>query len=113
MSDAPERIWADPDHWRDGPDAGILDHPPEIWRRRREEYTEYVRADIVPRWSTDMDAAPRDGSLVVLHIVGHNAPVIARWDQVRGWEFASSGIRIRRGPILAWYALPAPPKGET
>ena len=44
MSDhtAPERIWADPDHW--------IDHPPRLDADRPWEYAEYIRADLsVPR----------------------------------------------------------------
>jgi hypothetical protein len=35
---APERIWANPDHW--------IEHPPRRDAFRPEEYAEYVRADL-------------------------------------------------------------------
>jgi hypothetical protein len=38
MTDAPERIWADPDHWIEGPPSSDLS---------AQGYTEYVRADLV------------------------------------------------------------------
>jgi len=39
MSDAPERIWANPDHW--------IKHPPRADVFRPYEYAEYIRADHV------------------------------------------------------------------
>lgn len=38
MSDAPEQIWADPDHWIEGPPLSDL---------ASQGYTEYIRADHV------------------------------------------------------------------
>jgi len=38
MTDAPERIWANPDHW--------IDRPPRRDAFRPDEYTGYVRDDI-------------------------------------------------------------------
>lgn len=78
---------------------------------------EYVRADLVPAWRTDMDAAPDDGRWVALLVAGYGTPMIALWDNhAEGWIDSRSGARIRPDHVRAWYALPddeAPIKGET
>ena len=42
---APERIWANPDHW--------IEHPPRRDAFRPEEYFEYVRADLSAALETE------------------------------------------------------------
>lgn len=39
MTDAPEQIWANPDHW--------IEHPPRKDVFRPYEYVQYIRADLV------------------------------------------------------------------
>jgi hypothetical protein len=100
MTDAPERIWANPD------------------QRRRKE-TEYVRdADLVPRWSTDMDAAPKDGTRVLTFHPANPGAIIkrARKDNyvINAMKAGQRWYSLPEQPPVAWMLLPPPPiKGET
>jgi hypothetical protein len=118
MTDAPERIWAAADidvsaqitdvYAQDTPD-GFVSKP-----------AEYLRADLVPRWSTDMDAAPKDGSYILTFSADAVDP---KWNdpgiRVLNWT-GEKWNGFPWGPAKAhtfthWMPLPlpAPPKGET
>jgi len=99
MTDAPERIWANPD------------------QRRRKE-TEYVRADLVPRWSTDMDAAPKDGTRILTFHPAQPGAIIerARRDNyvINAMKAGQWWYSLPEQPPVAGMPLPPPPiKGET
>jgi hypothetical protein len=51
MTDAPQRIWANPDHW--------IEHPPRKDVFRPDEYVEYIRKDV----SDVLVAAAREQAL--------------------------------------------------
>lgn len=101
---APERMWirTDPEyHARWGcwyVTQGPLAAPPR---------TEYTRTDTIPRWSTDMDAAPKDGTLIFAwsNTLG---PIVCRWWKTSSWK---AGWVLRDGhrcvPIR-W--MPIPPE---
>jgi hypothetical protein len=61
MGNAPERIWAwkfIPEKQNDVMRGGWHDAPD--WKE-----TEYTRTDLIPAWSTDMEAAPKDGTIIL------------------------------------------------
>lgn len=58
MTDAPERIWADPDHW--------IDHPPDDFDGDLSEYAEYIRRDLAkPQWQP-IETAPKDETVILV-----------------------------------------------
>lgn len=87
MTDAPERIWADPDHWVEFPPDG-LDGP-------ENEYVEYIRADLVP-------AQPTGG----VHAIMQERE---RQITVEGWtpEHDDTHILGELGSAAACYAVPS------
>lgn len=120
MTDAPERIWARPvgasKDW-----DGVTSGP---WS------TENVYGISVPyvpedRWSTDMDAAPKDGTPVLVFATrdgweGNPRIVCAIWGGLGPrWTIYGSGSTSHSEQWLDtcnpthWMPLPAPPKGET
>ena len=66
-------------------------------------------ADLVPRWSDDMDAAPKDGTRLLLFVPGYGA-MTGHFDE--RWHLHSC---INREALPThWMPLPPPPiKGET
>lgn len=99
MTDAPERIWADPDHW--------IEAPPASCGRKPGEYTEYIRADLVPAWSSDMDAAPKDGTRQLAEMLRE---VNASPTQSMIWEVNGRLYRAEVLPALphlplTWYKV--------
>jgi hypothetical protein len=108
MSDAPERIWLQDDGDYEGArDAMMGTDTGVTWcdTRVNDSDTEYLRADLVPRWSDDMVAAKK-----------HEGPALLAWDDGRtlhSRKNASGTISHLAELPDYWMPLPAPPKGET
>lgn len=115
MTDATERIWATVDvdvsaqtidvYAQATPD-GFVSRP-----------TEYLRADLAPGWSSDMEAAPKDGTRILTFHPANPGAVIER---ARRNNYVINAVRagqwwysLPEQPPVAWMPLPAPPKGET
>lgn len=120
MTDAPERIWlqdeGDYEGARDammGTDTGVT------WcdTRVNDSDTEYLRADLAPGWSTDMEAAPKDGTRILTFHPANPGAIIerARRDNwiINEWRGIGWYRSLPEQPPVAWMPLPAPPKGET
>ena len=115
MTDAPERIWATADidvsaqitdvYAQATPD-GFVGKP-----------AEYLRADLVPDWSSDMEAAPKDGTRILTFHPACPGAIIerARRDNwvVNEWRGIGWYWSLPEQPPIAWMPIPAPPKGET
>ena len=96
MTDAPKRIWAfmpeifnNMSVWQDAPSSA-------------NDTIEYLRADLVPRWSSDMEAAKK-----------YEGPALFAWDDGRtlhARKNASGSIRHLAELPDHWLALPAPPR---
>ena len=133
MTDAPERIWA----WVDelAGVVGSTERPetPEGMPPGPNATTpcaEYMRADLAPGWSDDMDAAPKDGTRIMLwrgytELGSWSELIIAQWHE-DAWRWPDS----RENPskykpwtdedlmdgyaddknFTHWMPLPPPPK---
>lgn len=104
MTDAPERIWTAPHV------AGLGDR----WysQRHTPEDVEYLRADLVPRWSDDMDAAPKDGTRVLTFHPANPKAIIerARQDNIvwNEWRNMSWYRSIPEQPPTHWMRVDPP-----
>ena len=101
--------------WFDTHDMGIYD---DRWYHQRHvpEFVEYIRADLVPAWSSDMDAAPRDGSRVLtFHPANPKAVVMrARHDSIV-WNAVKAGqwwYSLPEQPPTHWMRIAPPKEGE-
>ena len=97
--EAPERLWIE---WAGGEIEGVE----AFGYLEKQPFTfEYLRADLVPRWSDDMVAAKK-----------HEGPALLAWDDGRtlhSRKNASGTISHLAELPDYWMPLPAPPKGET
>lgn len=119
MTDALEKIWVWVDSLNGLNVSGTLRKPSTYFENY---YAEYVRADLVPGWSSDMDAAPKDGTLHLRGLWVHSAKTgkPLYW-QVDAGGYDDGEFTGPHGDDFGWSAddythwmpLPSPPKGET
>lgn len=78
---------------------------------------EKARADLVPGWSSDMDAAPKDGTRILTFHPANPGAIIERARQdnyvINAMKAGQWWYSLPEQPPVAWMPLPAPPKGET
>ena len=103
MSDLPETMWATP---IDG----------ELWQgtftdsgKLNADAVQYTRTDTIPTWNTDMDAAAKDGSRVLIIIDGVDRTVLGQWNG-EAWSTLDSNNWEGRC-VTHWMPLPKPPEG--
>ena len=118
MTDAPKRIWLQDDgdyegarNSMAGTDTGVTWCDTQI----NDNDSEYIRADLVPGWSSDMDAAPKDGAFVLVFSPDAVDPAwndpgirVSNWEagQWQGFPWTAKGPYA----VTHWMPLPAPPK---
>jgi len=89
----------------------------ELLRDLRAAEAHNARADLVPGWSSDMEAAPKNGTrILTFHPANPNAIIErARYDNwvVNEWRGRSWYRSLPEQPPVAWMPLLVPPKGET
>lgn len=120
MTDAPERIWLQDDgdyegarNSMAGTDTGVTWCDTQI----NDNDSEYIRADLVPRWSDDMDAAPETTPVLGWNKDWPHAQVMI-WCKTAhvplyGWHglpFIDEDDDMLRPAPTHWMPLPAPPK---
>ena len=89
----------------------------ELLRDLRAAEAHNARANLVPGWSSDMEAAPKDGTRILTFHPACPGAIIerARRDNwvVNEWRGFGWYRSLPEQPPIAWMPLPAPPKGET
>jgi hypothetical protein len=104
MSNAPERIWAEPYMWNKN--AGRWVSQP----RYPELPTQYIRADLAPKWVSVDERLPELGRTVFVHGgVGYYDYNKEEWVTLTGEAWP--GRRIEWN-VTHWMPLPTPPEGE-
>lgn len=109
MTDAPERVFAYPsvpNEW----DSGYWDE----FVGDSDAAIEYIRADLVPGWSSDMDAAPKDGTPVLVAAEDCNVGEASFIDGEWWWSSQACAVcwpvESSNGPVTHWMPLLDPPK---
>lgn len=120
MTDAPQRIWA----WVDelAGVVGSTERPetPEGMPPGPNATTlcaEYIRADLVPGWSSDMDAAPKDDTRVLTFHPANPKSIVApaRRDDIVVWNARKAGQwrhLVLGQPPTHWMRVDPPKEGE-
>jgi hypothetical protein len=89
----------------------------ELLRDLKAAKSENTRADLVPRWSSDMAAAPKDGTRILTFHPANPHAFIQRGRRdnwvINEWRGIDWYRSLREQPPIAWMPLPAPPKRET
>jgi hypothetical protein len=89
----------------------------ELLRDLKAAKAENTRADLVPLWCSDMEAAPKDGTRILTFHPADPTAIIerARRDNwvINEWRGRSWYRSLPEQPPVAWMPLTAPPKGET
>lgn len=93
----------------------------ELLRDLKAAEAHNARANLVPGWSCDMEAAPRDGTRILTFHPANPGAIIERarrdnWviNEWRGRIVGSWYRSLPEQPPVAWMPLPPPPiKGET
>ena len=95
-----------------------LREPLEWEMRKADEYYNDERseaADALERmqWNPDMDAAPKDGTDVLVHVEKTREQFVAFYNSGR-WAFGlmANGHAIALRDPTHWMPLPTPPEGE-
>jgi hypothetical protein len=87
----------------------------ELLRDLRAAEAKNARADLVLRWSSDMQAAPKDGARILTFHPACPGAIIerARYDNwvVNEWRGRSWYRSLPEQPPIAWMPLLVPPKG--
>jgi len=107
--EAPERLWIE---WAGGEIEGVE----AFGYLEKQPFTfEYLRADLVPGWSSDMEAAPKDGTRILTFHPADSTAIIerARRDNwvINEWRGCSWYRSLPEQPPIAWMPLLVPPKG--
>lgn len=107
--EAPERLWIE---WAGGEIEGVE----AFGYLEKQPFTfEYLRADLVPLWCSDMEAAPKDGTRILTFHPADPTAIIerARRDNwvINEWRGRSWYRSLPEQPPIAWMPLLAPPKG--
>jgi len=112
MTDTPDKIWV----WLDRQDEPLSGEWAQPDKGEPLGDT-YYHERCVPRWSSDMEAAPKDGTrILTFHPANPNAIIErARRDNwvVNEWRGLGWYRSLPEQTPIAWMLLPAPPKGET
>lgn len=109
MIKAPEKIWVNTDDREDGC-CPVSDDPDSIDKFFVLHLaTEYIRADLVPAWSADMDAAPKDGTCIF--IMGEKGVTVGFWcEEYEEWEtdYAGKGGGYTVEDVTHWRHIDLP-----
>lgn len=60
----------------------LMDNPEKI----HINDVEYIRADLVPNWRTDMENAPKDGTFVLIYDGSQNEARVCEWEHI-GYDY--------------------------